>query len=71
MYIILLINQTDKPLRNKNTNEIINGAKLNIYGSYGCFQTPINNNAYMVSDEECIYISGKHVIKMDIKYKKQ
>jgi len=25
----------------------------------------------MVNEEECVYISGKHVVKIDIKTKKQ
>lgn len=44
---------------------------MKILASHGCIQQEIKNNSFMVNEEECVYISGKHVVKIDIKTKKQ
>jgi trehalose-6-phosphatase len=44
---------------------------MKLIGSHGCFQQKLNTNAYMLNEDEAIYIHGKHIVSIDIKKKSQ
>lgn len=54
----------------ENLENLINGVKLTLDYSFGMLQTPIENQAVFVSDDNIVFPSGKHLVMYDLQTKK-
>lgn len=50
----------------ENLENLINGVKLTLDYSFGMLQTPIENQAVFVSDDNIVFPSGKHLVMYDL-----
>jgi hypothetical protein len=56
---------------NRHGNDILNGIGLTLDISFGNYQIPIKKNSYMISEDDLIYLCGKHIVSFNLIRKRQ
>lgn len=55
----------------KAGTDINNGISLNLDTAFGNYQYPIRKNSYFISEDDMIYICGKHIVSYNLIRKRQ
>jgi len=56
---------------NRSGNDILNGIDIRLDIAFGNYQKPIKKNSYFISEDDLIYICGKHIVSFNLIRKRQ